>query len=299
MRVDLVDLSLFRHVVEAGSITHGAERAHLALAAASTRIRHMEQAFGASLLTRGRQGVTPTQAGRTLLQHARTMLAQAERLREDLGAYAGGLAGQVRVLSNTNALTEFLPETLSAFLTAHPNVSVDLEERLSDEIVGLIADGVADIGIVAGTVDMGGLETFPYRSDRFVLVVARDHPLARRAKVGFSEVLEHDFVGLDRASALQRFLADKAARAGRSLRLRIQLRSFDSVCRLVEHNVGVGIVPETTARIATKTMAITAVQLTDPWALRDLSICVRDYKALAPYARQLVDHMRAERREAV
>jgi molybdate transport repressor ModE-like protein len=291
MRVDLVDLSLFRHVVEAGSITHGAERAHLALAAASTRIRNMEESLGAALLTRGRGGVTPTQAGRTLLQHARAMLAQAERLREDLGAYAGGVAGQVRVLSNTNALTEFLPEALSAFLAAHPHVSVDLEERLSDEIVGLIAEGVADIGIVAGTVDAGRLETFPFRSDRFVLVVAKDHALARRAKIGFSEVLDHDFVGLDRASALQRFLADKAMRAGRPL------RSFDGVCRLVERNVGVGIVPETTANWAAKTMAIRAVQLTDPWALRDLSIVVRDYKALPPYARQLVDHMRPERRE--
>jgi DNA-binding transcriptional LysR family regulator len=110
-------------------------------------------------------------------------------------------------------------------------------------------------------------------------------------------VLDYDFVGLDRASALQRFLADKATRAGRSIRLRIQLRSFDSVCRLVERNVGVGIVPETTAHWAAKTMAIKAVELTDPWALRDLSICVRDYKALPPYARQLVDHMREERRE--
>jgi molybdate transport repressor ModE-like protein len=299
VRFDLTDLSLFRHVVEAGSITHGAERAHLALAAASTRIRHMEEALGASLLTRGRGGVTPTQAGRTLLQHARTILRQAERLREELGAYAGGHAGQVRVLSNTNALTEFLPETLSAFLAAHPNVSVDLEERLSDEIVGLIAEGVADIGIVAGTVDAGGLETYPYRSDRFVLVVAKDHPLAKRNRIAFAEVLEHDFVGLDRASALQRFLADKASRIGRSIRLRIQLRSFDGVCRLVERNVGVGIVPETTARWAARTMEIKSVALTDPWALRDLSICMRDYKALPPYARQLVDHMRAERREAV
>jgi molybdate transport repressor ModE-like protein len=299
MRFDLTDMSLFRHVVEAGSITHGAERAHLALAAASTRIRHMEEALGASLLVRSRGGVTPTQAGRTLLQHARTILSQAERLREDLGAYAGGLAGQVRVLSNTNALTEFLPETLSSFLAAHPNVSVDLQERLSDEIVGLIAEGVADIGIVAGTVDAGGLETYPYRSDRFVLVVAKDHPLAKRNRIAFSEVLDHDFVGLDRASALQRFLADKAARIGRSIRLRIQLRSFDGVCRLVERNVGVGIVPETTARWAARTMEIKAVALTDPWALRDLSICMRDYKALPPYARQLVDHMRAERREAV
>ena len=248
MRFDFTDLNLFRHIVEAGSITHGAERANLALAAASTRIRKMELALGAELLVRGRAGVTPTQAGRTLLQHARAILAQTEKLQEDLGPYARGLAGQVRVLSNTNALTEFLPETLSSFLTTYPDISVDLEERLSDEIVGLIAEGAADIGIVAGTVDYGGLHTYPFRSDRFVLVVARNHPLASRARIGFAEVLDYDMVGLDRASALQRFLADKASRIGRPLRLRVQLRSFDAICRLVECNVGVGIVPETTAR---------------------------------------------------
>jgi DNA-binding transcriptional LysR family regulator len=292
MRFDLTDLSLFRHVVEAGSITHGAERVHLALAAASTRIRNMELALGAPLLVRARHGVTPTQAGRTLLQHARAILSQAERLREDLGAYAGGISGQVRVLSNTNALTEFLPEALSSFLAAHPNVSIDLEERLSDEIVGLIAEGVGDIGIVAGTVDASRLTTYPFRSDRFVLVVARDHALARWSKIGFAEVLDYDFVGLDRASALQRFLGSKASQAGRTLRLRVQLRSFDAVCRLVECNVGVGVVPATTARRATKTMAIKAVDLTDPWAVRDLTICIRDLDALPPFARQLVEHMR-------
>ena len=299
MRFDLADLSLFRHVVEAGSITRGAERAHLALAAASTRIRDMEAALGVALLTRGRQGVTPTPAGRTLIQHARAILRQAERLHEDLGAYGGGLAGQIRVLSNTNALTEFLPEALSSFLAAHQNVSVDLEERLSDEIVGLIAEGVADLGIIAGTVDAGTLETYPFRRDRFVLVVARDHPLARRAKIGFADVLDRDFVGLDRASALQRFLAGKAVRIGRPLRLRVQLRSFDAVCRLVECNVGIGIVPETTARRVAKTMAIAAVPLTDSWAVRELTICIRNMAELPLYARQLVEHLRASDQESV
>jgi molybdate transport repressor ModE-like protein len=292
LRFDIPDLSLFRHVVEAGSITQGAARANLALAAASTRIRNMEDAIGAPLLVRNRQGVTPTQAGRTLLQHARTILAQAERLREDLGAYSGGFLSQVRILSNTNALTEFLPDVLSPFLAAHPHVSVDLEERLSDEIVGLIGEGVGDIGIVAGTVDTSRLVTFPFRSDRFVLVVSRDHPLARREKAAFAEVLDYDFVGLDRASALQRFLADKASRIGRPLKLRVQLRSFDGVCRLVERNAGIGIVPETTVRWAERSMAIKAVDLTDTWALRDLTICVRDIAALSPFARQLVEHMR-------
>src|SRR5258708_18607813 len=242
MRFDLADLSLFRHVVEAGSITAGAARANLALAAASTRIGNMEEALGAGLLVRTRQGVTPTQAGRTLLQHARVILRQADRLREDLGAYAGGQTGQVRLLSNTNALTEFLPEALSSFLADHPNVSVDLEERLSDEIVGLVAEGVADIGIVAGTVDVGALATYPFRSDRFVVVTAADHPLARRPSVRFVEVLDCDFVGLDRASSLQRFLAGKAAPEGRPLRLPVHLRTFDALSPLSESGVRVRLV---------------------------------------------------------
>ncbi|WP_134500406.1 LysR substrate-binding domain-containing protein [Microvirga pakistanensis] len=294
MQFDLTDLSLFRHVVEAGSITHGAERAHLALAAASTRIRNMEKSLGAPLLLRTRAGVTPTPAGRTLLQHARTLLAQAERLKEDLGTYTGGLAGQIRILSNTNALTEFLPEALGAFLARHPQVSIDLEERLSDEIVGLIAEGVGDIGIVAGTVETGQLETYPFRSDRFVLVVPQDHPLAARRSIAFAEVLEHDFVGLDRASALQRFLSSKASRIGKPLRLRVQLRSFDAVCRMVEAGVGLGIVPETTAQRAAHTMAIHPVTLEDSWAARDLTLCIRSLKDLPPSARQLAEHLRRQ-----
>ncbi|ALK10424.1 LysR family transcriptional regulator [Blastochloris viridis] len=292
MRFDLTDLDLFRHVADAGSITAGAARVNLALAAASTRIRNMEASLGAALLVRSRQGVTPTNAGRTLLQHARAILAQTERMNAELAAYSGGMAGQVRVLSNTNALTEFLPEALSAFLTANPKISVDIEERLSDEIVVLVAEGVADIGIVAGTVDTGSLETFPFRSDRFVLVVATDDALAELSRVTFSDVLGHDFVGLDRASALQRFLADKAARIGRQLRLRVQLRSFDAVCRMVECKVGLGIVPQSTALRAMRSMAIRTVDLDDAWAQRELTICVRGLDKLPPYSRRLVEHLK-------
>ena len=293
MRFDLTDLRLFSEVVDAGSITAGAERCALALAAASTRIRGMEESLGASLWTRSRQGVAPTPAGLTLLKHARTLLAQSARLREDLSAYAGGASGEVRLLANTNALTEFLPEALSAFLSANPQVSVDLEERLSDEIVGLVAEGVADIGIVAGTVDVGALATYPFRSDRFVIVTARDHPLAQQGRASFAQVLDYDLVGLERSSSLQRFLVAKAAREGRTLRLRVQLRSFDAVCRMVECGVGVGVVPATTAARAIKSMALGVADLTDDWAQRDLTIVVRASEPLRPYAKALVESLQA------
>ena len=291
MRFDLTDLRLYLHVVEAGSITRGAERMHLAVAAASTRIRDMEATLGTPLLHRLRQGVQPTEAGRTLLHHARVLLQQAERMRGDLAEYADGLRGQVRLMSNTNALTEFLPEPLSAFLAAHPQVNIDLEERLSDEIVAAVADGTADIGIVAGTVEVAGLETLPFRVDRFVLVVAPDHPSSTAERIAFAEALNFDFVGLDRASALQRFLSEKADRIGRRLKLRVQLRSFDAVCRLVECNVGIGVVPATTAERIAKTMSIHPIELIDEWAVRKLTICVRHQADLPIYARELVHHL--------
>ena len=292
MKFDLIDLKLFCEVADAGSITGGAARAGLALAAASTRVRNMEAELGAALLTRSRAGVVLTPAGRTLLKHARSILGQSARMREDLSAFAGGLSGEVRLLANTNALTEFLPEPLSLFLAAHPQVSVDLEERLSDEIVGLIAEGAGDVGIVAGTVNMGRLKTFPFRSDRFVVVAARDHPLAERPQMAFVEVLDFDIVGLERSSSLQRFLVAKAAREGRPLKARIQLRSFDAVCRLVAAGVGVGVVPRTTARRAAQTMDIAVIDLADDWALRELTIVVRAEETLRPFAQALVESLR-------
>ncbi len=288
MRFDLIDLRLFLLVVEAGSITAGAERMHLAVAAASTRIRNMEIELGTQLLNRDRQGVQPTPAGRTLLQHARLILQQTERMRGDLSEYADGLKGHIRLLSNTNALTEFLPEPLSNFLASHPHVNIDLEERLSDEIVAAIADGKADIGIVAGTEDVSGLEVFPFRVDRFILVTAASHPLAQSSSISFSDVLDYDFVGLDRSSSLQRFLSEKADRIGKRLKLRVQLRSFDAVCRLVDCNVGIGVVPETTAERNSRTMTLHQIALTDEWALRNLTICVRKLTDLPLHAQELV-----------
>ncbi|MBE7245417.1 MAG: LysR family transcriptional regulator [Actinomycetospora chiangmaiensis] len=293
IRFDLVDLGLFRHVVEAGSITHGAERAHLALAAASARIRGMEESLGAPLLTRGRQGVSPTPAGRALLAHARSLLAGTERLREEMAAYSGGAAGQIRVVANTHALIEFLPGPLSDFLASHPGIAVEIEERTSDEIVGLVAEGAADFGILSGTVDTGALATIPFREDRFVLVAARGDPLSEQGEVTFTEVLERDLVGLDRRSAISRFLVEKAARAGRPMRLRAQLRGFDGVCRLVEARVGLAILPESTALRAARTLGIAIVPLSDPWARRDLTLCLRELAALPPFVRDFIEVLRS------
>lgn len=287
-RFELSDLRLFLHIVESGSITAGAARAHMALASASARIRNMEDALGTALLERGRRGVQTTDAGRALAHHARMMAQQMEQLRDELGQYAQGLKGHIRLLCNTSAMTEFLPEVLARFLARHPHTDIELEEKLSYEVVQAVVDGVADVGIIADSTDSGPLQTYPFRQDHLVAVLSKKHPLARRKSLDFAELLGEDFVGLSGDSALQQHLSGHATRAGKRLQYRVRLRSFEGICRMVEHQVGVAVIPQTAATINAAHMEIRAIPLADGWSRRHLLICVRGLEGLPGHTRELI-----------
>lgn len=296
MRFDLVDLRLFLHVAEARSITHGAERANLALPSASARIRGMEEALGVPLLVRNRRGVVLSPAGACLLEHARLIVQQVERMRGDLGSFARGLSGSVRLLSNTAALSEHLPRLVASFLAANPTISVELEERESADIATAIAAGNADIGIASDSQISDGLEAFPFRDDRLVLVAPRGDALSGVRQARLADVVDRDFVGQPRESALQRHLAGHAARLGVSMKVRARVTGFDAICRMVESGVGIAIVPDAAARRCRRSMKIDVVGLRDPWARRRLAICVRRLQALPVGARRLVEHLRSSAR---
>ncbi len=290
MHFDLTDLSLFLHIAEAGSITAGAARSGLALASASTRVRGMEAQAGVALLNRDRRGVRLTPAGQALLHHARLVMQQVERMRGELGEYARGLKGHVRLLANTAAAAEFLPEALAAFLAAHPNVDVELDERPSTEVAHAVAAELADIGIAADHADLSGLESFPFRTDHLVLVVPPGHALDGRGRIAFAEALGCDFVGLSDDSALQRHVAGHAARAGGHMRLRVRVRGLGVACRMVALGAGVAVVPEAAAQRWHRDGALGFVRLEDPWAERRLVVVVRRLDTLSAHARRLVEH---------
>jgi DNA-binding transcriptional LysR family regulator len=293
IRFDLVDLRLFLYVAETASITQGASRANMALASASERIRAMEKSLGVALLDRKPRGVRLTAAGSALERHARIVMHDLEEMRGDLNNFAQGLRSRVRVLANTVATVEFLPPTLAVFLATHPNIDVDLEQRRSNEVIRAISEGVADIGIIAEAVDPPEeLETFPFAEDRLVLITPGQHPLSRHREVAFSDTLDHDFIGFMPGTALQKTLDHHAMRAGRRLKLRVRLSNFDSIARMVESGIGVAVLPNRAALRYQQSMAIQIIQLTDRWAPRHFTICVRSFESLPPHAKLLVEHLK-------
>jgi DNA-binding transcriptional LysR family regulator len=195
----------------------------------------------------------------------------------------------VRVWANTAAVTEFLPRPLGGFLRNNPGVHIDLKERQSTETVKAVLNGSAEIGIVSDAVEHGMLQTFPFATDKLVLIVGRDHALSGQRRVALRDVVEEDFIGLSAGSALQEYLGEQALFAGQPFYFRARVRTFDNICSMVGQGAGLGIVPATAAKRYRGTPGVHTVELTDRWATRQLLICVRNLEALQRPERALVE----------
>lgn len=289
LRFDFTDLRLFLTVVERGSLTHAAQTMNMALASVSERVSGMESALGAPLLERSRRGVRTTAAGDALMRHARLILGQVEQMRGELRTYATGLKGRIKLLSNTAALAAFLPSRLCRFLAAYPDLSVDLDERPSREIALALAEGRADLGVVADITDLTALQTRLVAQDQLVVIASQTHPISGQQSVAFSDIVNEAFVGLLDA-ALEIHLGERAARLGRQINYRVQLRSIESVSMLVEAGIGLTILSEISAtKLRGSNLAV--VPLSEPWAFRQLHLCARNFSMLTPHASLLAQQL--------
>lgn len=292
-RYDLDDLRVFLAIAQARNLTHGAQQANLAPSSASHRLKSLEEAIGTPLFTRQARGVTLTPAGETLMRHARRVFAQLEQMHADLSPLARGVRGHVRLWANTHATHTYLPADLSAFLKDFPQVSISLEEHPSLDIVMALVRGEVDVGVVAEEVEGADVRLLPYRSDRLVLIAPLSHPRARRKRIKFSEVLDDPFVMLHAGSSIHTFTLNAAAALGRHLDVRIQVRSFEAVCRMVSAGVGVGLVPRSALvnHDGSPRADLVVIDLDEPWAKRNLQVCIRNDDNLTPFTRHLIERL--------
>ena len=279
-RFDLVTLDLFVAIARTGSITRGAQQSHLAVAAASKRISDLESHLDAVLLLRHAGGVTLTDAGHIFIQHVQDIIRGVERMSGAISDYTAGTHGRVRIWANTSAITQFLPDDLSRFLGSHPGIRIDLEECNSCEVVTALEENRADIGIFDDSTPSENIRVFDYRKDRLVLIVPKNHPLTIRKSVTLSDALDYNFVSLSKTTSIAGRLLAESKRLEKSLKLRIRVRSFDAVCRMVMAEMGIGVLPHLAAEPHVRSMGLKLIQLEDPWAKRCLLLGVQSTLAL-------------------
>ncbi len=272
-RIDPFDLHLFSAVMAHGTITAAAEAVNLSLAAASARLKALEDATGTRLLHRSKAGAVPTDAGKALARHANRVLTELESLHVEMASFGRGLRGTVRLLCNTAAMSEALPRTVARFLSCHPEIDLDVRELASDAVLDALHRGLADIGIVADHVDTSGLIVHPWLDDRLVALLPRGWLPGHRRSMAFGELLDHPLVGLSSDSGLSRFLATQASRSGRVPRHRVRSSGFDGMAQLVAAGVGAAVMPESAA-LRFRAEGTRVISLTDGWATRKLLVCM-------------------------
>ena len=295
MKLDPITLRLFVAVLEENAIARAAAREHIAPSAASRRLAELEDQLQVELFTRSNRGSTPTAAAYALLHLARGVLNELDGIATQMKDYAHdggkGLRGHVRVMANISSITQFLPAQLQSFLSQHPHVDVRLQERVSTDIARAVADNEADIGLLNHGSYGDRIVLRPYRSDRLAVVVPQGHVLARQRKLGLAQVVAHDLIGMHADSALNHLITRAAADQGLQPRLRMKVTGYDALCLMVAAGLGIGILPEGSARIYMGTLPLRCIRLAEPWAERQLMLCVRSQDALSPVAQLLVEHL--------
>ncbi|MCK9510808.1 MAG: LysR family transcriptional regulator [Pigmentiphaga sp.] len=293
MRFDPITLRLFVAICQSGSISGGAAQVHLALGAASRRIAQLESDAGTALFERHARGVRLTPAGRAMLHHARLLSDGMDRLKAEMSEYAGGIKGHVRMFANRSSVVQFLPHPLRQFLDRYPGLRVELQEHPSHSVLHALQEGLTDIGIFDASSlpdGMAGLEYHPYRQDRLALLVPADHAFAARRSLWFDEALDEDFIGLRSGTALHDITTAHARQAEKSLRIRIQVFGFDSMCRMVQARVGVGVAPRQAVLPQARMLGMRTIPLRDAWASRQHCLGYRQSTLPQP-ARLLADFL--------
>lgn len=296
-RLDPISLQLFIAVLEEGTIAAAAEREHIAAAAVSKRISEIESQLRTQLLNRTNKGIEPTAAGIALLGLARRALHELDDISVQMQEYASGMRGHVRIFANISAITQFLPGEIKSFLAEYPQIQVNLEEKISTAVTKAVAENAADIGIFIMQPHGHQLEVFPYHEDKLVLLTPADHPLATRKTLAFADTLAYDYVGLHTGSTINLQLQNAASELGGLVRFSIQVTSYDALCLMVGSGLGIGILPDGVAKTYTRTLRLRAIPLTEPWARRELKICVRSFDALPVAAKLLVNHLKRQSEE--
>jgi DNA-binding transcriptional LysR family regulator len=291
LRHDLQTLRIFLLACELRSMSKAADHLNLAVSAASRRVSLLEHEAKVPLIMRRPHGIEPTAAGITMMRYARDVLRLGEKLQGNLDEHRSGIRGYVRVSASSSVLVQRLARDLSRFVNENPEIKLDLEERPSIATIDAVLHKQADIGIIVRGVRAEGVTLIDYAGDRLAVAAPKAHPLARRQQLSFAEILDEDMVALESGTAVHGLLSARAAELGRSLKVRVQVRSFEVMCLMIGQNLGIGILPERAIEPLAAAMGVKLVNLAESWARREYSICMLSLDDLELPTRRLVEFL--------
>lgn len=288
MHLSIRQMQLFRTVAEAGSFSEAALRLHLSQPALSAAIRKLEDTLEMKLFDRTTRRIALTPEGQELLRLSARLIDEFEAVTGDLRDYLARRRGRVVVAALPSLAAVTLPPALARLKAMHPGIDVTLRDTLNDEIQELVQSGAADFGLTVAPLAGRGLAFRPLIVDRFVMVCPRDHELAARRQVSWTQVVRYPIVGMARTSSVRQHIDAACAQAGVELRNEYDVAHLATVGALVREGLGVAALPSLTTPLL-RFAGLAEVPIVRPRVERTMGIVTRAGRSLSVAASALVE----------
>lgn len=260
--MELDQVQTFLAVATYGGFHRAAEALSVSQPAVSARIRALEESLGATLFTRGHTALTLTPAGKALRPHAENLLRNIALARQAVHALQPSAAGALRISAALSVCTYFLPDVMKDFQSANPKVLVSLRSGNSMQVLKMVLDGEADIGIARSLVHPE-VETMTLRDDPLILVGHPKHPMARDARARLDEVESWPLIFFDRGSSDWTLSQGLFRRAGLLPNVVLEVETIEAAKRMVERRLGFSFLPQISVTQELQEGKLVAIDIVD------------------------------------
>jgi DNA-binding transcriptional LysR family regulator len=247
--MELSQLEFFLKVIEEGSFSKAAARVYRTQPAVSIAVRRLEEELGAQLLDRSQKSPTLTEAGQTLHDYARRIIALRDEARAAVAELRAMERGRVRVGANESTSLYLLPQVILAYRKAHPHVKVEIQRLHSERLPREVLERAVDLALMATEPRDRAIEAFPVLKDELILILSPKHPLAKRGRavtvkeLGREHFLAHNVKAGSRLKVVETF-----ARHRTPLNIALELATIETIKRFVQQQVGIAFVPRMCVR---------------------------------------------------
>ncbi len=285
---DLNDLLAFRAAAELSNFRKAAETVHISQPAFSRRIDKLEQALGVRLLDRTTRRVSLTAVGRDFARKVEQLLDDLDHTLLGIRGVAATRMGEVTIACVPSTVYYFLSQVIRRYHERYPKIRVKVLDAGANEVLAAVSSGEADFGLNFIGGQESDIEFQPLLEERFVAACRRDHPLAKKRKVSWSELGGYDFISVAKSSG-NRLLLDQALAgvAGRPQAI-YEAQHVTTMLGLVEAGLGVAAVPAL-AMPGKDHPLLVSVPLVDPVVTRRVGLIRRKGRSLSPAAQQLYE----------
>ena len=287
---NLNDLQAFRAVAELHNFRKAAAALHVSQPAFSRRIEKLEEALGVRLLDRDTRQVSLTTVGRDFDRKVQQILDDLDQALLGIRGLTTTRMGQVTIACVPSAAYYFLSQVISRYHGTYPKIRVKILDASANDVLSAVSRGEADFGLNFVGNQEPDIEFRPLLEERFVAACRRDHPLAKRRKVSWSDLAEYDYIAVSKTSG-NRLLLDQALFNVKGLPQSIyETEHVTTMLGLVEAGLGIAAVPSI-AMPGPDHPLLVSVPLSNPVIMRKIGLIRRKGRSLAPAAQQLFEFL--------